>query len=44
VVSVVSGVRSGEKVAARLRVINHDARDESMLTWCGVHGDGCRSG
>ena len=30
----------GADLAARLRVINHDARDESMLTWCGEHGDG----
>ncbi len=30
----------GPDLAARLRVINHDARDESMLTWCGEHGDG----
>src|ERR1700735_1422229 len=30
----------GPELAARLRVINHDARDESMLTWCGEHGDG----
>ena len=31
---------SARDLAARLRVINHDARDESMLTWCGEHGDG----
>src|ERR1700729_4384985 len=30
----------GPELAARLRVINHDARDESMLTWCGEHGHG----
>jgi nickel-dependent lactate racemase len=30
----------GPELAARLRVINHDARDESMLTWCGEHGRG----
>ena len=30
----------GDELAGRLRVINHDARDEDMLTWCGVHGDG----
>jgi nickel-dependent lactate racemase len=30
----------GADLAARLRVINHDARDGSMLTWCGEHGDG----
>src|ERR1700735_1165727 len=30
----------GPDLAARLRVINHDARDVSMLTWCGEHGDG----
>jgi nickel-dependent lactate racemase len=30
----------GPELAARLRVINHDARDEAMLSWCGVHGDG----
>ncbi len=34
----------GADLAARLRVIDHDARDESMLTWCGEHGDGVRSG
>ena len=34
------GEMLGAELAARLRVINHDARDESMLTWCGVHGDG----
>ena len=30
----------GPELAARLRVINHDARDESMLTWCGEHSSG----
>jgi nickel-dependent lactate racemase len=30
----------GPELAARLRVINHDARDQTMLTWCGKHGDG----
>ncbi len=30
----------GPELAGRLRVINHDARDASMLTWCGEHGDG----
>src|SRR3984957_16998578 len=34
------GEMLGPGLAARLRVINHDARDESMLTWCGEHGDG----
>jgi nickel-dependent lactate racemase len=34
------GEMLGPELAARLRVINHDARDESMLTWCGEHGDG----
>ena len=34
----------GPDLAARLQVINHDARDESMLTWCGEHGDGSPSG
>jgi len=30
----------GEHFAATLRVINHDARDPDMLTWCGTHGAG----
>ncbi|MBV9794134.1 MAG: nickel-dependent lactate racemase [Actinobacteria bacterium] len=30
----------GPELAARLRVINHDARDGTMLTWCGQHGAG----
>ena len=34
------GEMLGGELAGRLRVINHDARDESMLTWCGEHGDG----
>jgi nickel-dependent lactate racemase len=34
------GEMLGPELAARLRVVNHDARDESMLTWCGEHGDG----
>ena len=34
------GEMLGAELAARLRVINQDARDESMLTWRGVHGDG----
>src|SRR6202046_5744858 len=34
------GEMLGPELAAGLRVINHDARDESMLTWCGEHGDG----
>jgi len=34
------GEMLGAELAARLRVINQDARYESMLTWRGVHGDG----
>jgi lactate racemase len=34
------GEMLGDELAARLRVINHDARDEDMLTWCGEHGNG----
>ncbi|MEV0645836.1 nickel-dependent lactate racemase [Phytomonospora sp. NPDC050363] len=30
----------GTDLAARVRVVNHDARDESSLVWCGTHGDG----
>ncbi len=30
----------GPELAATLRVINHDARDPAMLTWCGEHGAG----
>lgn len=30
----------GPELAARLRVINHDARDPAMLAWCGEHGTG----
>jgi nickel-dependent lactate racemase len=30
----------GPELAARLRVINHDARDPAQLTWCGEHGAG----
>jgi nickel-dependent lactate racemase len=29
----------GDELAASLRIINHDARDPGMLTWCGRHGD-----
>jgi lactate racemase len=34
------GEMLGAELAGQLRVINHDARDQSMLTWCGEHGDG----
>jgi len=30
----------GDEIVDRIRVVNHDARDASSLTWCGVHGDG----
>jgi lactate racemase len=30
----------GAGLAASMRVINHDARDPDMLTWCGRHGAG----
>lgn len=30
----------GREVVDTVRVVNHDARDASRLTWCGVHGDG----
>ncbi len=30
----------GPDLAARLRVINHDARDPGQLAWCGEHGAG----
>jgi lactate racemase len=30
----------GAELAATLRVINHDARDQASLTWCGRHGAG----
>ncbi|GIG70574.1 nickel-dependent lactate racemase [Phytomonospora endophytica] len=30
----------GADVAARVRVVNHDARDASSLVWCGTHGEG----
>jgi lactate racemase len=30
----------GTELAGSLRVINHDARDNGQLSWCGRHGDG----
>jgi lactate racemase len=30
----------GDEVVDRVRVVNHDARDESSLVWRGVHGNG----
>jgi nickel-dependent lactate racemase len=30
----------GAELAGSLRIINHDARDEAALAWCGYHGDG----
>jgi lactate racemase len=30
----------GDELAASMRIINHDARDPAMLSWCGVHGRG----
>lgn len=30
----------GDELAGRLRVVNHDARDSSTLTWMGEYGDG----
>ncbi|GAB3061542.1 nickel-dependent lactate racemase [Intrasporangium mesophilum] len=30
----------GREILGSVRVENHDARDRSRLTWCGVHGDG----
>ena len=30
----------GPDLAGSLRVINHDARDNGQLSWCGRHGDG----
>ena len=30
----------GDDVLAAVRVVNHDARDESSLTWMGTHGNG----
>ena len=29
----------GADLAATMRIINHDARDQASLTWCGRHGD-----
>ena len=30
----------GDELATSMRVINHDARDQTALTWCGYHGNG----
>ena len=30
----------GPEILASVRVVNHDARDSSRLSWCGVHGNG----
>jgi nickel-dependent lactate racemase len=30
----------GDEVLNAVNVVNHDARDDSSLRWCGVHGDG----
>jgi lactate racemase len=30
----------GDELVDTLRIVNHDARDDSTLVWCGVHGDG----
>src|SRR5690606_23860520 len=30
----------GREILDHVRVVNHDARDRTGLTWCGVHGDG----
>ncbi|WUH89575.1 nickel-dependent lactate racemase [Streptomyces sp. NBC_00433] len=30
----------GDDIVDRVRVVNHDARDRSRLTWMGTHGDG----
>jgi nickel-dependent lactate racemase len=30
----------GDEVVDRVRVVNHDARDETTLVWMGLHGDG----
>ena len=30
----------GNELAATMRIINHDARDQAALSWCGYHGDG----
>src|SRR5580692_5437061 len=29
----------GDELATSMRVINHDARDQTALTWCGYHGN-----
>lgn len=29
----------GTELATTMRIINHDARDQASLTWCGRHGD-----
>ena len=30
----------GDEIVDSVRVVNHDARDDSTLTWMGTHGDG----
>lgn len=30
----------GDRLASTMRIINHDARDDGMLAWCGHHGVG----
>ena len=30
----------GEELLDRVRVVNHDCRDDDSLVWCGTHGDG----
>lgn len=30
----------GDEIVDTVRVVNHDARDDASLVWCGTHGDG----
>ena len=30
----------GDEIADRVRIVNHDARDDRSLQWCGRHGSG----
>ncbi|HZC25660.1 MAG TPA: nickel-dependent lactate racemase [Actinopolymorphaceae bacterium] len=30
----------GDEIVDTIRILNHDARDETSLVWCGTHGNG----